>query len=61
MKNNVLLATFAFIVLACLVVTGMDAFSVILKSIIYMVTMGALLLIGVVLIANQMDTEEQLN
>ncbi len=57
MKSNVLISLFIFIVFACVVVSGVESIHLILKSIIYMASMGALLFAGVVYVVDQFEEE----
>lgn len=57
MKNNVLISLFMLIVLACVVISGVDSIQLILKSIFYMIAMGTLMLMGLVYVVNEADKE----
>lgn len=58
MKNNVLLSLFVLVVLACLVITGMESIHLVLKSMLYMAGMGVLLFIGLTYVINGFEEEE---
>lgn len=57
MKNYVLISIFILITLACLVIGGVESINLILKSVLYMVGMGALMGVGVVYMARHLDEE----
>lgn len=57
MKSNGLISLFIFIVLACVVVSGVESIQLILKSVFYMVAMGVLMFVGVVYVVNQTEGE----
>lgn len=60
MKNSVLVSLFVFIVLSCVVVSGVESIHLILKSIFYMVGMGALLFVGLAYMVGEFEKEEAL-
>lgn len=59
MKNNVLVSLFIIIVLACLAVGGMASITVIFKSLLYMIGVGALLFVGLYYMVNRLEEETQ--
>lgn len=46
-----------FIVLACVVISGVESIQLILKSVFYMIAMGTLMLVGLIYVVNQADEE----
>ena len=57
MKNNVLISMFVVIILACVVISGVESIQLILKSILYMVAMSVLMFVGVIYVVNQTEEE----
>lgn len=57
MKNKVLVSLFVFIVLACVVLGGVGSINLVLKSILYMVSMGALMFVGLAFVLNRGEEE----
>lgn len=59
MRKNILIALFILITLACLAVGGMASITVIFKSFLYMIGMGALLFVGLYYTVNRLEEEVQ--
>lgn len=57
MKSTLLLSLFVLMTLACLVLGGIDSINLILKSVLYMVSMSVLMGIGVVYMAGRLEEE----
>lgn len=48
---------FVVIILACVVISGVESIQLILKSILYMVAMSVLMFVGVIYVVNQTEDE----
>ena len=59
MKNNVLIVLFIVITIACLAVGGIGSLNLLLKSVLYMLGMGALLFVGLYYMVNRLEEEVQ--
>lgn len=59
MKNTILAALFVLITLACVAMGGIDMMSVAAKAFFYMITTGILMVIGIVLVINHLESEEE--
>ncbi|HLR10623.1 MAG TPA: hypothetical protein VK120_04520 [Sporosarcina sp.] len=59
MKNPILTTLFILITLACVAMGGIDVMSVAAKAFFYMITTGILMVIGIVLVVNHLETEEE--
>lgn len=61
MKNSILAALFVLMALVCLALGGLDVMSVAAKAFFYMMTTGILMAIGIVLVVNRLEAEEEEN